>query len=136
KYKLDVLQTMAALKFLERDGWLTLSEAVFIPSRFKFEIDFQELYKFQVQSAKYDPIIKAILRTYGVVFDFFVRINEYEFAKKLARPDDAVVGLLDNLHKQEIGSCCASADKPRQQLLHHRVEYKNLHNDSNFIREQ
>lgn len=136
KYKLDVLQTMAALKFLERDGWLTLSEAVFIPSRFKFEIDFQELYKFQVQSAKYDPIIKAILRTYGGVFDFFVPINEYEFAKKLALPYDAVVGLLENLHKQEIATYIASTDKPQLQLLHHRVDYKNLHIDSNFIREQ
>lgn len=136
KYKLDVLQTMAALKFLERDCWLTLSDAVFIPSRFKFEVDFQELYKIQVQSAKYDPLIKAILRTYGGVFDFFVPINEYEFAKKLKIRYDAVVDLLESLQKQEIATYLKSTDKPQLQFLQHRVDYKNLHIDSNFIREQ
>ncbi|MNR28741.1 hypothetical protein D3C85_1460790 [compost metagenome] len=70
---------MNALKFLERDGWLTLSEAVTIPSRFKFEIDSTELYKVQVQYVKYDKLIKAILRTYGGVFENYILINEYEF---------------------------------------------------------
>src|SRR5690606_5447012 len=83
KYELDMMQTIRALKFLARAGWLTLSDAVFIPSRVKFEVDFQELYKFQVQSAKYDPLIKTILRSYGGIFDFYVPINEYEFARKL-----------------------------------------------------
>src|SRR5690606_4433749 len=32
KSDLDVLETISALKFLERDGWLTLSDAVYIPS--------------------------------------------------------------------------------------------------------
>lgn len=136
KYKLDVLQTMAALKFLERDGWLTLSDAVFIPSRFKFEIDFQELYKFQVQSAKYDPLIKAILRTHGGVFDFFAPINEYEFAKKMGIRYEAVVTLLESLQKQEVATYLKSTDKPQLQFLQQRVDYKNLHIDSNFIREQ
>src|SRR5690606_27591493 len=47
RYKMDVLPTLSALKFLERDGWIAVSESVFIPSRFKFEIEYQELYKFQ-----------------------------------------------------------------------------------------
>lgn len=136
KYGLDVLQTMSALKFLERDGWLTLSDAVFIPSRLKFEIDFQELYKFQVQSAKYDPLIKAVLRTYGGVFDFFVPINEYEFAKKLGIPYDAIVGMLEALQKQQVATYLKSTDKPQLQFLQHRVDYKNLFIDADFIREQ
>lgn len=65
------MPTISALKFLERDGWLAVSEAVYIPSRLKFEVDYQEVYKLQVQSAKYDPLIKLILRNYGGAFDFF-----------------------------------------------------------------
>jgi ATP-dependent DNA helicase RecQ len=136
KYELDVLQTLSALKFLERDGWLTLSEAVFIPSRLKFEIDYQELYKFQVQYAKYDPLIKAVLRTYGGVFDFFVPINEYEFAKKLGVPYNIIVEMLLNLQKQEIATYLKSTDKPQLQFLQHRVDYKNLFIDTDFIRSQ
>lgn len=136
KYELDLLQTLSALKFLERDGWVSLSEAVYIPSRFKFEIDFQELYKFQVQSAKYDPIIKAVLRTYGGVFDFYVPINEYEFAKKLKVPYEVIVELLQGLEKQQIASYLKSTDKPQLQFLQSRVDYKNLYIDTDFLRER
>ncbi len=136
KYGLDLLQTLSALKFLERDGWLALSEAVYIPSRLKFEIDFQELYKFQVQSAKYDPIIKAVLRTYGGVFDFYVPINEYEFAKKLKLPYEVIVELLQGLEKQQIASYLKSTDKPQLQFLQSRVDYKNLYIDADFLRER
>lgn len=136
KYNLDVMQTISALKFLERDGWLSLSEAVFIPSRFKFEIDFQELYKFQVQAVKYDPLIKAVLRSYGGVFEFFVAINEYEFAKKLGLAYDVIVSLLEGLQKQQIATYIKSTDKPQLQFLQSRVDYKNLYIDTDFIRER
>lgn len=136
KYKLEVMPTLSALKFLERDGWLSLSEAVFIPSRFKFEIDFQELYKFQIQAAQYDPLIKAILRNYGGVFDFYVPINEYEFAKKLGVPYETIVKMLEGLAKQQIGSYLKSTDKPQLTFLQPRVDYKNLYIDSDFIRER
>src|SRR5690606_10502816 len=136
KYDLDVLETISALKFLERDGWLSLSDAVYIPSRLKFEVDFQELYKFQVQSVKYDPLIKAILRTYGGVFDFYVPINEYEFAKKLHVSYETIVGMLNSLQQQEILSYHKSTDQPQLQFLQHRVDYKNLYIDTDFIREQ
>lgn len=136
KYELDLLQTMSALKFLERDGWVAVSEAVYIPSRFKFEIDFQELYKFQVQSAKYDPIIKAVLRTYGGVFDFYVPINEYEFAKKLKLPYEVIIDLLKGLEKQQIASYLKSTDKPQLQFLQSRVDYKDLYIDTEFLRQR
>ncbi|WP_164112765.1 MULTISPECIES: ATP-dependent DNA helicase RecQ [Sphingobacterium] len=136
KYTLDLLQTLSALKFLERDGWISLSEAVYIPSRFKFEVDFQDLYKFQVQSAKYDPVIKAVLRTYGGVFDFYVPINEYEFAKKLKLPYEVIVDLLQGLEKQQVGSYLKSTDKPQLQFLQSRVDYKNLYIDTDFLRER
>lgn len=134
KYNLKVMPIISTFKFLERDGWLSLSEAVFIPSRFKFEIDFQELYKFQVQSAKYDMLIKAILRSYGGVFEFFVPINEYEFAKKLALPYDVIVSLLEGLQKQQIATYIKSTDKPQLQFLQSRVDYKNLYIDTDFLR--
>ena len=136
KYKLEIMATMSALKFLERDGWLSLSEAVFIPSRFKFEIDFQDLYKFQVQAVKYDPLIKAILRTYGGVFDFYVPINEFEFAKKLGVPYEIIVQMLEGLEKQQVGSYLKSTDKPQLTFLQPRVDYKNLFIDAEFIRER
>lgn len=136
KYKLDIIPTLSALKFLERDKWLSVSEPIFIPSRFKFEINFQELYKFQVHAAKYDPLIKLILRNHGGVFDTYVQINEYEIAKKLGVSYETVFKMLDGLQKQDIASYLKSTDKPQLHFLQGRVDYKNLYIDTGFIRER
>src|SRR5690606_4661802 len=136
KYKLDVFKTISALKFLERDKWLTLSEAVNIPARLKFEVDFKELYKFQVQSLYYDPLIKVILRAYGGIFDFFVPINEYELAKKLGKSQDEIVKMLLHMQSQDLMSYLPRTDLPQLQFLQARVDYKNLYIDTNFIAER
>ncbi|MGX1640173.1 RecQ family ATP-dependent DNA helicase [Sphingobacterium sp. NPDC055431] len=136
KYKLDVVKTLSSLKFLERDKWLSLSEAVYIPARIKFEVDFQELYKFQVQSAQYDPLIKAILRIYGGVFDYYVPINEFEIAKKLSKPYEEIVRMMRYLQQQELMTYVAKTDSPQLQFLQPRVDYKNLYIDTAFIAER
>lgn len=136
KYQMPLVPVMNALKFLERDGWLTLSEAVTIPSRFKFEIDSTELYKVQVQYAKYDKLIKAILRTYGGVFENYIQVNEYEFANKLGVPYNRIVELLKSLETLEIASYLPSTDAPQLTFLQNRVDYKNLYIDHIFIRDR
>jgi len=136
KYKLEVMPTRSALKFLERDGWISLSEAVFIPSRFKFETTYEELYKFQVQSVKYDPLVKLILRGYGGAFDYFVPINEFDFAKKLRISRDAVVDMLHGLARQQLAAYLPQTDAPQLEFLQPRMDYKNLFIDTAFIRER
>ncbi|GEM65013.1 ATP-dependent DNA helicase RecQ [Sphingobacterium faecium NBRC 15299] len=136
KYKIETIPTLSALKFLEKDGWLALSEAVFIPSRFKFEINHQELYKIQVQYERYDKLIKAILRSYGGVFDDYITINEYEFAKKLVVSYEQIVSLIHALVQMEIASYIPPTDAPQLSFLQDRVDYKNLYVDHVFIRER
>ncbi len=136
KYQLEVLSVLSTLKFLERDGWLSATEAVFVPSRFKFEVDFKELYKFQIAHAKYDSLIKAILRNYGGVFDNFVAINEYEYAKGLSVPYPVVVELLNSLQQFEICTYLPSSNAPKVRFLRSRVDYKHLHIDTQFISER
>jgi ATP-dependent DNA helicase RecQ len=115
---------------------LALSEAVFIPSRFKFEVNHQELYKIQVQYERYDKLIKAILRSYGGVFDDYISINEYEFAKKLGVSYEQIVSLINALVKMEIASYIPPTDSPQLSFLQDRVDYKNLYVDHVFIRER
>src|SRR5690606_5346024 len=124
RYQVDILPTLSALKFLERDGWISVSEAVFIPARFKFEVDYQELYKFQVQSAKYDPLIKLILRTTGGVFDIYTTLNEYEVAKRLRISYEQAVDMLGGLQKLELASYLPKTDAPQLTFRQARVDYK------------
>lgn len=136
KYQLDVLATMSAIKFLERDGWISVSEPVFIPSRFKFEVDFKELYKFQVRSSKYDPLIKLILRNFGGCFDYFVAINEFDLGKRLRLPYLTVVEMLSGLQKLEIATYIPKTDAAQLEFLIPRVDYKNLFIDGAFIQQR
>ncbi|UPZ36830.1 RecQ family ATP-dependent DNA helicase [Sphingobacterium sp. PCS056] len=136
KYKIETIPTLSALKFLEKDGWLAVSEAVFIPSRFKFEVNHQELYKIQVQYERYDKLIKAILRSYGGVFDDYITINEYEFAKKLGVSYEQIVSLIHALVQMEIASYIPPTDAPQLSFLQDRVDYKNLYVDHVFIMER
>jgi len=136
KYSLDLIPTLSALKFLEKDQWLSLTEAVFIPSRFKFEVDYQELYKLQVQSAKFDPLIKALLRNHGGIFDLFVPINEYEIAKKLKTSHTQVVDYITQLVNLGYANYLPKTNAPQIEYLHERVSMDHISVDFSFIQQR
>lgn len=136
RYKLDAVMTLSALKFLERDGWISVSESVYMPSRVKFEANQQDLYKFQVENAAYDGLIKTILRSHGGAFDDFVPIREYELAKRMGKQGAAIVDMLEYLQKVEILSYLAQTDSPKLQFLRPRMDSRRLHIDSGYIRER
>jgi len=136
RYKLDVVMTLNALKFLERDGWISVSESVYIPSRVKFEANQQELYKFQVENIAYDGLIKTILRSYGGAFDDFIPIREYELANRIGKQRAAVVDMLELLQQLEILSYVPQTDSPKLQFLRARMDNKRLHVDGGYIRER
>ena len=136
RYKLDVMMTLNALKFLERDGWISVSESVYIPSRVKFEASQQELYKFQVENAAYDGLIKTILRSYGGAFDDFVPIREYELGRRIGKQRGAVVSMIEHLQQLEMLAYLPQTDSPKLQFLRARMDSKHLHIDSGYIRER
>lgn len=136
RYKLDAVKTLNALKFLERDGWIAVSEAVYIPSRLRFEVDNQSLYKFQVEHANYDGFIKTILRAYGGAFDHYIPIREADFSQKLGRPYMDVVNTLRHLNEQGIIHYIPQTDSPQLHYLRARVDSKHLHIDSAHIAER
>ena len=136
RYQLDVLMTLSALKFLERDGWISVSESVYLPSRVKFEVSQSDLYRFQVENAAYDGLVKAILRSRGGAFDHFVPIREAELAGRMGKPVATVVDMMEYLEKSEILSYLRQAEGPQLQFLRPRVDSRRLHIDSQYIRTQ
>ena len=55
-FKLPVRETFSALKILMQEGYWSLSDGFFSPSRIKFLVNETELYKFQVKKPKLDPL--------------------------------------------------------------------------------
>lgn len=136
RYQLHPKKTIHALKFLEHDEWISVSENTYLPSRLQFDISASELYHFQVENVSLDPLIKTILRAYGSAFDHFVEVDENDIAKKMRISYPSVVKRLQKLHELEVLSYLPQTDKPQIQLLQPRIDTTNLQIDHTYIRER
>ena len=133
KFKLGVIKTMGAMKFLEHDGYLTLSENIFLPSRILFTAGNEDVYRFQIENSGYDPLIKTMLRSYGGLFDHYGAIVESDIATKIGVSYHDIVRLLNNLQDQGLLSYLPKSDQPQLQFLLARVDQLHLDTDVKYI---
>ena len=70
----------SALKLLQQNGYLTLTDAQENPARILFTVSRDDLYKLRVQRSDLDHFIRTLLRLYNGVFTEFRPIDEGEIA--------------------------------------------------------
>lgn len=133
RFQLGVIKTIAALKFLEHDGYLAVSENVFLPSRIMFIAGNEDVYRFQIENPGYDSLIKTLLRSYGGMFDHYAGINENDIAGKLGISFHSVVRQLQHLNDQELISYLKQSDEPQLQFLLPRVDLLHLDTDVRYV---
>ena len=136
RFKLEAVKTINALKFLERDEYIALSETVFLPSRVQFVSSREELYHFQVEQPAYDPFIKTMLRSYGGIFDHFVPIRETDLAKRSGISKAEIVHGLQKLQSFQILQYHPQTDKPHIVWIKSRVDSGHLFINGKHIRER
>jgi ATP-dependent DNA helicase RecQ len=115
-----------SLKFLEREGYLVLSDALEQPSRIHIEVDRDELYRFQVENKPHDAFIKLLLRSYSGIFSGFQVIHEEELARRAGMDAKQVVKRLESLEKFGIITYAKKSGKPEIMYCTERLEQKNL----------
>lgn len=115
-----------ALKALELDGKLTLSDGVRSPSRVLLIADQRLIYGMRVNNDRYGPLLEALLRTYGGLFEEPVLIDELRLAKSLDWQVDTVTGRLVELDQQRVLSYRMRSDSPTATLLIPRVVAQRL----------
>ena len=133
RFNISVLKTISALKFLEHDGYVTLSESVFLPSRLMFIVSHEDVYRFQIENKAYDGVIKTILRSHGGAFDGFVKINEADLAKKLGISYKDVVAFLNKLQSIEMLTYIQQTDQPQLQYVRPRVDMDHFDLDVKYL---
>ena len=101
-YNLPILMTYNALRFLEKEGLLILSEKEESTSQIYIPLDKEELYRFQVENAHSDLLIKTLLRSYGGMFTHFVPISEEEVAKRMNATVASLESGLQFLHDRKV----------------------------------
>lgn len=122
-YSLGVLETFYALKVLEEEGFIGLSESYYSPSKIHFRVDPGRLYEIQIAHAKLDPIIKMLLRTYGGnVFSEYIKIQESKLAKSLEIKESELIKGLQQLVQLEVMDYDQRKDKPQLTFLTPRYD--------------
>ena len=124
RYNLNQLQTYNALKLLEKEDYIKLSEAIHQPSRLFIKVTHTKLYQFQIANKQYDILLKRLLRSYGSLFDNFTKIQENIIAKRAQLSTQEVKDFLTNLKQMDILDYIPQNSNPKLLMLKTRVDSK------------
>jgi ATP-dependent DNA helicase RecQ len=126
-YNLDPVLVFNAIRFLEKEGYLAMSEAMTNPSRILFILQKEDLYRFQVANPKYDPFIKLLLRSYAGLFTEFIKIREQDIARRANLTVTQTEKLLAYLQKMNILQYEKQNQRPLITWLTDRLPVDRLH---------
>ncbi|HHJ11230.1 MAG TPA: RecQ family ATP-dependent DNA helicase [Bacteroidetes bacterium] len=127
RYKFNVMIAYNSLKFLEREGYIELTEDVHNPSRIHFTVSRDQLYKFQVANASFDAFIKLLLRSYTGLFTEFVPVFEENMARKTGIPAETIKKYLHRLNNLHIIRYIPKKDTPLLIFTEERLDPKALY---------
>jgi len=114
RFALKSSAVYVALKKLEQEGLIQLSESFYRPSRIHLTADKKRLYEFQIANAKFDPLIKSLLRLYGAeLFSDFLPISEAYISQALKMKEQVIRIDLSQLHELQLLAYQPSSDKPQ-----------------------
>jgi len=125
-YKLTPITVFNSLKFIEREGYIALTDSIFQPSRIKIDMNREDLYKFQISNPAFDVFIKLLLRSYAGLFDSFVKINEYDLSKKSTINKTEIVKRLNYLQQIKVLTYVPQTELPQLTFLLPRIDAKDL----------
>ena len=98
-FKFELLTAFHSLKYLQKEGYLILSDEISNPSKVHFLIARDALYNFQIRNNNFDAFIKLLLRTYEGMFSVYVGIDENKLAKIAKVSVDVIYNYLSRLDK-------------------------------------
>lgn len=136
RFGLNLTMTYSALRILEQEGVLQLSESVFLPSMVEFIVNKETLYAFEDTQPAFEPLVKRLLRTYEGIFDQPVPVYEKQLARLLRLTEEQAVKGLIQLHQRGIIHYRQRKDTPQLTFLQDRVSVNHLYVDVARIRER
>ncbi|PWJ40217.1 RecQ family ATP-dependent DNA helicase [Sediminitomix flava] len=137
KYDLPHAETFYALKCLEEQGFILISEPIYQNSNFMFAVSQENVYKFQVANYAFDPLLKSLVRFYGgEAFTHYVNISEQTLANSIHVSVSQLREYLAELHSQGILVFQTQKDKAQLTYLTERYVADNLPIDVKILKER
>jgi ATP-dependent DNA helicase RecQ len=127
RFKFNLGEVYNALKKLEEEGLILFNESYYSPSHVYFLLNKAQLYQFQIANAKFDPVIKMLLRLYGgELYSDPVRISESYLAKSLQLSVTEMVALLKHMHEINVVLYEPVKDQPQVTFVLPRQDAERL----------
>jgi ATP-dependent DNA helicase RecQ len=127
RFKFNPIEVYNALKKLEEEGLIQFNESFYSPSQLHLTVDQARLYEFQIANAKYDPLIKMMLRLYGgEIFSGYAKISESYLARAMQQTVHELIASLEHLSKLGIIFYEGVKDKPQVTFLIPRADAERL----------
>jgi ATP-dependent DNA helicase RecQ len=101
-YNFQAKVAASSLKFLEKEGFISLQDLNENESKLFICASKDDLYRFQVKNVSFDPLIKTVLRSYSGLFTEFTSVSESEIARRMGSTEKIVEKMLIDLEKMEI----------------------------------
>ncbi len=98
-YKFNSLVTYNALKTLDQNSIITFTQRYIKRSNIHITASSQDVIFYLEQYPQYAMVIKAILRTYGGVFDEEIEINLSQIVQKVGTTEQEAVKILKEVEK-------------------------------------
>ncbi len=125
-YKLEQAQTHAALRILEQDGWIALSDTSSTMARAQVIASREAIYDYQLRNPQADVVIKVLLRAYPGINSHFADISESLLAQYAKIPVENIRQVLQMANQEGLLVYEPQKDKPQLTFTHERVSSENL----------
>jgi ATP-dependent DNA helicase RecQ len=138
-FKFEQSSAFAALRLLEQDGWISLSDDAFTPARVHLIANRETLYDYQIRNRTADLVFKVLLRAYPGIQLQPVEISESLVAKYANLPVEVVRQTLDASRQENMLVYFAQQNSPQLVFLQARVPSELLQIDMkrfNFRKKQ
>jgi ATP-dependent DNA helicase RecQ len=127
RFDLPTNATFYALKILENEGLIQLSDSFHSPSKIMLAVDNRDLYDFQLKNPRYETLLKLLLRMYGgEMFSTYLTISESAIAKAFSAPVSEIEATLTLLEKLGILFYDKQKNKPQLTYLLPRQDARNM----------
>ncbi len=131
RFNFELLPTHAIFKILEQDGWLALTESVYVPSKIKFLVSRETIYDFQLRHKNYERVIKGLLRYAQGITQDYVNVSESRLSGLLQMPVMDIEKIIRHLHQESILEYLPHKEKPQLTFLRDRIVGAHLEIDWN-----
>ena len=127
RFKLPITETIHALQAMQQAGILDFQEQIFKPPVIQCLFDREALFRFEEANPDLEPVLKAMLRSYGGLFEHPIPISERQLAKSAQKELKAVEHDLLKLHAMGVISYQPVRNSPQLRFMQDRVRAEDLY---------